>query len=122
QRFGFRGGSRFRLRFGDVLLVHQGQQVVLVHHVEEVGRLVAVSGPVDDQIKIRPRFAHQGDELLGCPIRKGGLVIVHHRQVALGGQGTDVLLSYRDRFFLRLKYRGGIGLITFPTAVSKGRG
>src|SRR5699024_241697 len=86
QRFSFWGGSRFRFPLGDVLLIHQGQQVGLVHHVEEVGRLVAVGGPVDDQVKIGPRFAHQGDELLGRPIRKGGLVIVHHRQVALGSQ------------------------------------
>src|SRR5699024_5672636 len=57
------------------------------------------------------------------PVRKGGLVIIYHRQVALGGQGASVLLSHRDQFFLRLKDGGGGGfLAAFPAAVGKGRG
>src|SRR5699024_975030 len=99
------------------------QQVGLVHHIEEVGRLVAVSRPVDDEVKIGPRFAYQGDELLGCPVRKGGLVVIHHSQIALGGQRASVLPSHRDRFFIRLKNRGCGGfLAAFPSAVGKGRG
>ena len=53
------------------VLVHQGQQVRLVHQVQEVDGLLPLVIPVDDEVEGVPGLCHQRDELLAGAVRMG---------------------------------------------------